>query len=146
MLTTNVSPAAVDDGEMLTPSGLTRLSAREIQPGREPPEIEKFLSETPLTTWSNRRVDEKLTRSNVNDVTAGGVQEPRADWTTKAHGNLTQAIQARQGGTLHATGRVVRGGKRIIVTTAEVVHVAADGSRSDCALMQQTLLPVAMAY
>jgi hypothetical protein len=40
----------------------------------------------------------------------------------------------------------VRGGKRIIVTTAEVVHVAADGSRSDCALMQQTLVPVAMAY
>jgi uncharacterized protein (TIGR00369 family) len=55
-------------------------------------------------------------------------------------------LQARQGGTLHATGRVVRGGKRIIVTTAEVVHVAADGSRSDCALMQQTLVPVAMAY
>ena len=55
-------------------------------------------------------------------------------------------LQARQGGTLHATGRVVRGGKRIIVTTAEVVHVAADGSRSDCALMQQTLVPVAMVY
>ena len=55
-------------------------------------------------------------------------------------------LQARQGGTLHATGRVVRGGKRIIVTTAEVVHVAADGSRSDCALMQQTLVPVAMTY
>jgi len=29
-------------------------------------------------------------------VTAGGVQEPRADWTAKAHANLTQAIQARQ--------------------------------------------------
>jgi uncharacterized protein (TIGR00369 family) len=55
-------------------------------------------------------------------------------------------LQARQGGTLHATGRVVRGGKRIIVTVAEVVHVAADGSRSDCALMQQTLVPVAMTY
>lgn len=55
-------------------------------------------------------------------------------------------LQARKGGTLHATGRVVRGGKRIIVTTAEVVHVAADGSRSDCALMQQTLVPVTMAY
>lgn len=55
-------------------------------------------------------------------------------------------LQARQGGTLHATGRVVRGGKRIIVTTAEVVHVAADGTRSDCAVMQQTLVPVAMAY
>ena len=55
-------------------------------------------------------------------------------------------LQARQGGILHATGRVVRGGKRIIVTTAEVVHVASDGTRSDCALMQQTLVPVPMAY
>ncbi len=55
-------------------------------------------------------------------------------------------LQANQGGTLHATGRVVRSGRRIIVTTAEVVHVAADGNRSDCALMQQTLVPVAMTY
>jgi len=55
-------------------------------------------------------------------------------------------LQARQGGSLLATGRVVRGGKRIIVTTAEIVHVAADGSRCDCAVMQQTLVPVAMTY
>jgi uncharacterized protein (TIGR00369 family) len=51
-----------------------------------------------------------------------------------------------QGGELHATGRVVRGGKRIIVTTAEVVHVAPDGKRSDCAVMQQTLVPVPKTY
>ena len=55
-------------------------------------------------------------------------------------------LQARQGGSLHATGRVLRSGKRIIVTTAEVVHVGADGRRADCALMQQTLVPVAMTY
>jgi hypothetical protein len=41
---------------------------------------------------------------------------------------------------------VVRGGKRIIVTTAEVVHVAADGKRTDCAVMQQTLVPVPKTY
>jgi uncharacterized protein (TIGR00369 family) len=51
-----------------------------------------------------------------------------------------------QGGELQATGHVVRGGKRIIVTTAEVVHVAADGKRSDCAVMQQTLVPVPKTY
>jgi uncharacterized protein (TIGR00369 family) len=51
-----------------------------------------------------------------------------------------------QGGELHASGRVVRGGKRIIVTTAEVVHVAPDGQRSDCAVMQQTLVPVPKTY
>ena len=32
-----------------------------------------------------------------------------------------------QGGELRATGRVVKGGKRIIVTMAEVRHIAADG-------------------
>jgi len=55
-------------------------------------------------------------------------------------------LAAFQGGELQATGRVVRGGKRIIVTTAEVVHVGADGKRSDCALMQQTLVPVPKTY
>ena len=55
-------------------------------------------------------------------------------------------MAAFQGGELQATGTVVRGGKRIIVTMAEVVHVAADGKRSDCALMQQTLVPVPKTY
>lgn len=55
-------------------------------------------------------------------------------------------LAAFQGGELQATGRVVRSGKRIIVTTAEVVHVSADGQRSDCAVMQQTLVPVPKTY
>lgn len=55
-------------------------------------------------------------------------------------------MAAFQGGELHATGKVLRGGKRIIVTTAEVVHIADDGKRSDCALMQQTLVPVPKTY
>jgi uncharacterized protein (TIGR00369 family) len=55
-------------------------------------------------------------------------------------------LSARQGGSLLAIGRVVRAGKRVIVTAVEVVHVNADGKHSDCALMQQTLVPVAMTY
>jgi len=55
-------------------------------------------------------------------------------------------LAAFQGGELRATGKVLRAGKRIIVTTAEVVHVAADGKRSDCAVMQQTLAPVPKTY
>jgi uncharacterized protein (TIGR00369 family) len=51
-----------------------------------------------------------------------------------------------KGGELRATGRVVKAGKRIIVTTAEVLHVAADGTVSACAVMQQTLVPVAKTY
>ena len=49
-------------------------------------------------------------------------------------------------GELRATGRVVRRGRRIIVTPAEVSHHAADGRVSDCALMQQTIAPVPKTY
>ena len=55
-------------------------------------------------------------------------------------------LAAFQGGELHATGRVVRAGRRLIVTTAEVTHVAADGRESACAVMQQTLMPVPQTY
>ncbi len=55
-------------------------------------------------------------------------------------------LAAFQGGELQATGRVLRAGKRILVTTAEVVHVAPDGQRSACAVMQQTLVPVPQTY
>jgi uncharacterized protein (TIGR00369 family) len=51
-----------------------------------------------------------------------------------------------KGGELRATGRVVKGGKRIIVTTAEVVHVDDEGKTSPCAVMQQTLVPVPKNY
>lgn len=53
-------------------------------------------------------------------------------------------LAAFQQGEIVAVGRVVKAGKRIIVTTAEVQHVAADGTRKDCAVMQQTLAPVPM--
>ena len=51
-----------------------------------------------------------------------------------------------QGGELRATGRVLKGGKRIIVTTAEVVHIDDQGKQSACAVMQQTLVPVPKTY
>jgi hypothetical protein len=40
---------------------------------------------------------------------------------------------------------VVKAGRRIIVTTAEVMHVH-EGQRKDCAVMQQTLAPVTKTY
>ena len=49
-------------------------------------------------------------------------------------------------GELRALGRVAKAGRRIIVTTAEVTHVAAGGKESACALMQQTLVPVPKTY
>ena len=51
-----------------------------------------------------------------------------------------------QGGALRAIGRVVKPGKRLIIATAEVTHVGDDGKEGPCALMQQTLVPVAKTY
>lgn len=55
-------------------------------------------------------------------------------------------LAAFQDGELRATGHVVKAGRRIIVTTANVVHVAADGKESACAVLQQTLVPVPKTY
>ena len=55
-------------------------------------------------------------------------------------------LGAYQGGTLRAVGRVLKPGKRLIVTTAEVTHVDESGKESPCALMQQTLVPVPKTY
>ena len=51
-------------------------------------------------------------------------------------------LAAFQGGELRATGKVVRAGRRIIVTTAEIFHVDDQGKHSACAVMQQTLVPI----
>lgn len=51
-----------------------------------------------------------------------------------------------KGGELRAIGRVAKAGKRIIVTTAEVLHLDASGRQSACALMQQTIVPVPKTY
>lgn len=50
------------------------------------------------------------------------------------------------GGELRAIGRVVKAGKRIIVTTAEVVHLDASGKQTACAVIQQTIVPVNKTY
>ncbi len=49
-------------------------------------------------------------------------------------------------GELRAIGRVAKAGKRILVTTADVMHVAPDGKQNACAVMQQTLVPVPKSY
>ena len=55
-------------------------------------------------------------------------------------------LAACQGGELRATGRVVKAGKSIIVTSAEVQHIAEDGTQTLCAVMQQTVMPVPKNY
>ena len=82
------------------------------------------------------------------DVAAGyaglTVAPPDSEVTTVEY--KINFLAAFQGGHLHAIGKVVRAGKRIIVTTAEVSHHAPDGQVRDCALMQQTLAPVPKTY
>ena len=55
-------------------------------------------------------------------------------------------LAAFSSGELRALGRVVKAGKRIIVTTAEVLHADATGKTTLCAVMQQTLVPVNKTY
>lgn len=55
-------------------------------------------------------------------------------------------LSAFKGGELRATGRVIKGGRKLIVTSAEVKHVDAEGQQSPCAVMQQTLVPVPKTY
>ena len=55
-------------------------------------------------------------------------------------------LAACQGGELCATGRVVKSGKRIIVTSAEVMHVSDDGRETPCAVLQQTVMVVPKTY
>jgi uncharacterized protein (TIGR00369 family) len=55
-------------------------------------------------------------------------------------------LAACQGGELCATGRVVKNGKRIIVTSAEVMHVSDDGRETPCAVLQQTVMVVPKTY
>lgn len=55
-------------------------------------------------------------------------------------------MAAFQGGELRATGHVVKAGRRLIITTAEVTHIDATGKTSACAVMQQTLMVVPKTY
>jgi uncharacterized protein (TIGR00369 family) len=82
------------------------------------------------------------------DIAAG-----YAALTQAAHGMEVVSVEYKinflagcQGGELRATGRVIKAGKRIIVTSANVVHVAPDGIETACATLQQTVMPVPKHY
>lgn len=55
-------------------------------------------------------------------------------------------LSACQGGHLQATGHVIQAGKRLIIASAEVLHIGPDGQTRRCAQMQQTLMPVPQTY
>ena len=55
-------------------------------------------------------------------------------------------LNSLQGGEIRAIGKVLKAGRRVIVTSAEVVHIDAQGKTSPCAVMQQTVAPVPQTY
>jgi uncharacterized protein (TIGR00369 family) len=55
-------------------------------------------------------------------------------------------LNSLQGGEIKAIGKVIKAGRRVIVTSAEVVHLDANGKSTPCAVMQQTIAPVPQTY
>jgi uncharacterized protein (TIGR00369 family) len=84
----------------------------------------------------------------IADIAGGyaGLTVAEADMEVTSVEYKINFMAAFQGGELHATGHVVKAGRRLIVTTADVTHVAANGKESVCAVMQQTLMTVPKSY
>ena len=76
---------------------------------------------------------------------AGLTQTPEGQEVTTVEYKIN-FLAAFDNGELRARGLVIRAGKKLIVTTAEVVHLDDDGKESPCALMQQTLAIVSKNY
>ena len=55
-------------------------------------------------------------------------------------------LNSLQGGEIRAMGKVLKVGRRVIVSSAEVVHLDENGKTTACAVMQQTLAPVPKTY
>ncbi|OYY47758.1 MAG: phenylacetic acid degradation protein, partial [Polaromonas sp. 35-63-240] len=72
------------------------------------------------------------------------VAAPEAEVTTVEY--KINFLAGFNDGELRAIGQVAKAGKRIIVTTADVTHIAPDGTQNACAVMQQTIIPVPKKY
>lgn len=55
-------------------------------------------------------------------------------------------LASLKGGTLLAKGKVIKAGKRLIITEARVFHHYDDGKETICAVLQQTLVPIIKTY
>ncbi len=84
----------------------------------------------------------------IADIAGGyaGLTMAAADMEVTSVEFKINFLAAFQGGELRASGRVIKAGRRLIVTAAEVLHVSADGKESACAVMQQTLMVIPKNY
>lgn len=55
-------------------------------------------------------------------------------------------LSAFQDGELRAVGRVIKAGRRLVITAVEVFHLDAAGQENLCCVMQQTLVPMPKTY
>ncbi len=100
------------------------------------------------------------TVSNQQDFFHGGAIGTLAD-VTAGYASLTVAPEGMEvttveykinflsshiGGELRAIGKLVKGGKRVLVTTADVFHIDEHGKSTLCAVSQQTLVPITKNY
>ncbi len=51
-----------------------------------------------------------------------------------------------KGGHLNAVGKVIKAGKRLIITSADVFHISPEGKSTLSAVIQQTIVPVEKKY
>ena len=83
--------------------------------------------------------------ADISGGYAGLTQAPHGMEVTTVEYKIN-FLAAMQGGELRATGRVIKAGRRVIVTTAQVTHLDAHGKETACAVMQQTLMVVQKTY
>lgn len=98
--------------------------------------------------------------SNQQDFFHGGAIGTLAD-TTAGYASLTVApegmevttveykinfLSSHKGGELRAVGKLIKGGKRVLVTNAEIFHIDEHGKSTLCAVAQQTLVPISKNY
>ena len=99
-----------------------------------------------LAGLEQARLEDEISRRVRSLREDAGLTQAPAGMEVTAVEYKINFLAAFEGGELRATGRVVRAGKRVMVTSAEVMHVDADGQERACALMQQTLMPVPRSY
>ncbi len=98
--------------------------------------------------------------ANQQDFFHGGAIGTLAD-TTAGYASLTVApeemevatveykinfLSNHKGGELRAIGKLIKGGKRVLVTTADIFHIDEHGKSTLCAVTQQTLVPISKNY
>lgn len=98
--------------------------------------------------------------ANQQELFHGGVISTLSD-TTAGYASLTVApegmevatvefkinfLSNHKGGELRSVGKVIKGGKRLMITSSEIFHVDDEGKSTLCAVAQQTMMAIPKNY